>query len=63
MTNKEWNDIAEATLASVGVIQSLYSRFLEENDGNEHIALRLTEITWNGIMSGANSKKDADELF
>ena len=65
VTNKQWNDLAEATLASVGVMQSAYERFLNENDNNENIALRLTQITWEGIMKAgqANKEDDGNKLF
>lgn len=53
MKDNDWENIAEATLASVGVVQGLFVRFLDENNGDRDIALALTQITWEGIMHSA----------
>ena len=54
-----WDALAEATLSTVGVVQGLYMRFLDENR-DEEIALRLTEIAWNGIMLGMGDFREDD---
>lgn len=55
----DFKSLYEATMATVGCVQGLYMRFMEENDNNENLALKLTEIAWYGLMKGA--KKEGDE--
>lgn len=54
-----FEELAKATLAVVGCVQGLYMRFLEENNNDKEMALRLTQIAWYGIMRTA--KQEGDE--
>ena len=47
----DWDALALSTLASAGIVQGLYKKFLEENMQDVELALKLTDITWQGIMT------------
>lgn len=55
MNEETLKAIADAIMMSVGIIQGAYDRFLDENDGDVEVALRLTDITWHGLMSTVNN--------
>lgn len=46
----DFKGLYEATIASSGIVQGLYETYRKENKDDNETALRLTEITWNGIM-------------
>lgn len=63
MTKKEMENLANATMMSVGIIQGAYNRFLEEN-GDHDIAIRLTKIAWDGLMLSVRMNiEDDNKLF
>ena len=47
----DWDALALSTLASVGIVQGLYKKFLEENMQDVELALKLTDITWRGLLT------------
>lgn len=64
MTKKQIEDFTNATLMSVGIIQGAYMKFMEENKGDKEVALRLTQIAWDGIMlSVRTDNEDDNKLF
>ena len=60
MTDKQIKALADGTMASVGMVQGMFKRFLEENKGDAEIALRLTQITWDGLMISARCNSEDD---
>lgn len=58
----DWDALALSTMASVGIVQGLYKKFLEENNQNTELALKLTEITWRGLMSSVRVNSQNDGL-
>lgn len=60
MTNKQIKDLADGTMASVGMVQGMFSRFLDENEGDVELALRLTNIAWDGLMLSVRGNSDDD---
>ena len=52
----DFKGLYEATIASAGIVQGLYDTFSKENKGDQETALRLTEITWNGLMLASKSE-------
>lgn len=64
MTKKQMEDLANATMMSVGIIQGVYTQFLGENDGDRDVAIRLTKIAWDGLMlSVRTNNEDDNKLF
>lgn len=64
MTKNDMENLANATMMSVGIIQGAYMKFLEENNGDRDVAIRLTKIAWDGLMlSVRTNNEDDNKLF
>ena len=64
MSKNDMENLANATMMSVGIIQGAYMKFLEENNGDRDVAIRLTKIAWDGLMlSVRTNNEDDNKLF